>query len=49
MSNLARKLAKEQGRDIAIYTAVLDKGVAMARRMEAEDAAVIVSRGPRGL
>ncbi len=48
LSNLARRLAKEQGRDIDIHTAVLDKGVALARRMEAENAAVIISRGATG-
>jgi transcriptional regulator with PAS, ATPase and Fis domain len=48
LSNLARRLAKEQGRDVEVYTAVLDKGVALARKMEAENAAVIISRGATG-
>ncbi len=49
LSELANKICQEQKKEIIIHTAVLDRGIEIARELEAKDGVgVFVSRGATG-
>ncbi|UMZ74801.1 sigma-54-dependent Fis family transcriptional regulator [Natranaerofaba carboxydovora] len=47
-ADLARKIAREENKEVEVYNAVLDEGVEIAKRYENDKKTVIISRGATG-